>query len=73
MITYEEIISKKEKLALIGLGYVGLPIAIEFAKHIDVIGFDLNVEKIDKYKKGIDVTKEVGNDAIKKYNDGIYK
>jgi len=62
---YEEILSKKEKVSLIGLGYVGMPIAIAFAKKIDVIGFDLNKQKIDMYKSGIDPTKEVGDDAIK--------
>lgn len=62
---YEQLIEKKEKLALVGLGYVGMPIAVAFAKKIDVIGFDLNAAKIDLYKKGIDPTGEVGNDAIK--------
>ena len=65
MSLYEDIVAKKEKLALVGLGYVGMPIAVAFAKKIDVIGFDLNKAKIDLYKKGIDPTKEVGNDAIK--------
>lgn len=63
---FKELIEKKEKLALVGLGYVGLPIAVEFAKHIKTIGFDLNSDKIELYKKGIDVTKEVGNDEISK-------
>jgi len=62
---YKEIIEKREKIGLVGLGYVGLPIAIEFAKYAEVIGFDLNTEKIELYKKGIDVTKEVGDEAIK--------
>ena len=62
---YEQLIEKKEKLALVGLGYVGMPIAVAFAKKIDVIGFDLNAAKIDLYKKGIDPTGEVGNDAIR--------
>ena len=65
MSLYEDIVSKKEKLALVGLGYVGMPIAVAFARKIDVIGFDLNKAKIDLYKQGIDPTKEVGNDAIK--------
>lgn len=66
MSLYEKLIMKKEKLSLVGLGYVGMPIAVAFAKKgIDVIGFDLNVSKIDTYKKGIDPTKEVGNDVIK--------
>jgi UDP-N-acetyl-D-galactosamine dehydrogenase len=57
--------SNEEKIALVGLGYVGMPIAVEFSKKgIDVIGFDLNKEKIETYKKGIDPTNEVGDDEI---------
>ncbi len=62
---YNEIISKKEKIALVGLGYVGMPIAVEFAKHVDVIGFDINKAKVELYKQGFDPTKEVGDEAIK--------
>lgn len=62
---YNDIVSKKEKISLIGLGYVGMPIAVAFAKKIKVVGFDLNKEKIDLYKNGIDPTKEVGNEVIK--------
>lgn len=65
MSLYESIINKKEKLALIGLGYVGMPIAIAFAKKADVIGFDLNKEKIKLYRSGIDPTNEVGDETIK--------
>ncbi|MCR1871664.1 nucleotide sugar dehydrogenase [Mammaliicoccus lentus] len=53
-------------VAVIGMGYVGMPIAIEFAKKVEVIGFDINEEKIENYKKGIDVTNEVGNEIISK-------
>ena len=63
---YEKLINKEEKLSLVGLGYVGMPIAVAFAKKIDVIGYDLNDHKINLYKKGIDPTKEVGNDVISK-------
>lgn len=63
---YKELINKKEKIALIGLGYVGMPIAVAFAKKVNVIGFDLNKEKIDLYKSGIDPINEVGNDEIKR-------
>lgn len=63
---YEKIVNKKEKISLIGLGYVGMPIAVAFAKKVEVIGFDVNKEKIDLYKNGIDPTKEVGNEVIKK-------
>ena len=53
------------KIAVIGLGYVGMPLAIAFSKKVDVIGFDVNKEKINKYINGIDVTNEVGNDSLK--------
>lgn len=62
---YEDIVSGKEKLSLVGLGYVGMPIAVAFAKKIKVVGFDLNEAKINLYKSGIDPTNEVGNDVIK--------
>ncbi len=65
MSLYDDLIARKEKLALVGLGYVGMPIAVAFAKKTDVIGFDLNSEKIEKYKAGIDPTEEVGNEAIR--------
>lgn len=61
---YQGLISGEEKLALVGLGYVGMPIAVEFAKHINVIGFDINEKRVNEYKNGIDATNEVG-DAIK--------
>ncbi len=62
---YEKIVSGEEKLSLVGLGYVGMPIAVAFAKKIKVVGFDLNSKKIEQYKNGIDPTNEVGNDVIK--------
>ena len=62
---YERLINRQEKLALIGLGYVGMPIAVEFAKHVNVIGFNHNERRIQQYKAGIDPTNEVGKDAIK--------
>ena len=66
MSIYEKLVNKEEKLALVGLGYVGMPIAVAFAKKgLDVIGFDLNKEKIDLYKSGVDPTKEVGDEVIK--------
>lgn len=63
---FERLLKKEEKMSLVGLGYVGMPIAVAFAKKINVIGFDLNSKKIDLYKSGIDPTHEVGNDAISK-------
>lgn len=65
MSIYEELLNGKEKLSLVGLGYVGMPIAVAFAKKISVIGFDVNEAKVELYKKGIDVTKEVGDEALK--------
>lgn len=62
---YEQLINHENSLSLLGLGYVGMPIAVAFAKKINVIGFDLNADKIELYKSGIDPTKEVGNEAIK--------
>lgn len=62
---YEKLINKEEKLSLVGLGYVGMPIAVAFAKKVDVVGFDLNEKKIELYKSGVDPTNEVGDDAIK--------
>lgn len=62
---YDKICKREEKISLIGLGYVGMPIAVAFAKKADVIGFDLNTKKIDVYKSGIDPTNEVGDDVIK--------
>ncbi|GGB04248.1 UDP-N-acetyl-D-galactosamine dehydrogenase [Puia dinghuensis] len=56
---YEDLLSKKAKLAVIGLGYVGLPIALEFARKISVIGFDINAKRIDMMRHGIDPSKEV--------------
>ena len=62
---YKKLINKEEKLSLIGLGYVGMPIAIAFAKKVDVIGFDINRKKINLYKNGVDPTREVGDEEVK--------
>ena len=62
---YEKLLQGEEKLSLLGLGYVGMPIAVAFAQKLNVIGFDLNKEKIDLYKSGVDPTREVGDDAIR--------
>ena len=61
---YEKLLSGEEKLSLVGLGYVGMPIAVAFARKIKVVGFDLNEKKIALYKSGIDPTKEVGDEMI---------
>ncbi len=51
---YQDIIDKKAKVSIIGLGYVGLPIALAFAKKVSVIGFDINKGRIEMMKKGMD-------------------
>ncbi|NLM44205.1 MAG: nucleotide sugar dehydrogenase [Clostridiales bacterium] len=65
MSLYKKIVNKEEKISVIGLGYVGLPLAVAFAKKVSVIGFDINCNKIQFYKLGIDPTNEVGNEALK--------
>ena len=64
MSLYEDIRNGKEKISLVGLGYVGMPIAVAFARKVRVVGFDLNAEKIAAYKAGKDATCEVGDEAI---------
>ena len=61
---YQELVDKKEKLAVIGLGYVGLPIALEFAKKLSVIGFDINAGRIEMMKQGIDPSNELDKEAF---------
>ncbi len=59
MSIYSELLDKKAKLAVIGLGYVGLPIALEFARKISVIGFDINAKRISQMREGIDPSNEL--------------
>ena len=66
MTLYEKIVNQDEKIAVVGLGYVGMPIAVAFAKKVKVIGYDLNAAKIELYKQGLDPTNEVGAEGIKK-------
>lgn len=61
---YNKLVHKEAKLALVGLGYVGLPIALEFAKKISVIGFDINEERLAKMRQGTDPCKELEHDAF---------
>lgn len=61
---YQELIDKKKKLAVIGLGYVGLPIALEFAKKISVIGFDINADRIKLMENAIDPSNELESSAF---------
>ncbi|MEG0254908.1 nucleotide sugar dehydrogenase [Vagococcus sp.] len=68
MSLYEKIVNGKECISLIGLGYVGMPIAVAFSEKVKVIGYDVNEKKIEQYKNGIDPTLEVGNEKIKSSN-----
>jgi UDP-N-acetyl-D-galactosamine dehydrogenase len=61
---YQAIVKREEKISVVGLGYVGLPLAIAFARVADVVGYDISEEKITKYHQGIDVTQEVGDRAV---------
>ena len=65
---YQSILEKREKISLVGLGYVGMPLAVAFSSKVDVIGFDISDKKIQVYKRGIDPTKEVGDEVIRKSN-----
>ena len=62
---HEKIVNGEEKISLVGLGYVGMPIAVAFSKKAKVIGYDLNAAKIELYKSGVDPTNEVGGDVVK--------
>ena len=62
---HQELVQKKKKLAVLGLGYVGLPIALEFANTIDVIGFDINEQRLDKMRNGIDPSGELSAEQFK--------
>ncbi|MDX2133636.1 MAG: nucleotide sugar dehydrogenase [Saprospiraceae bacterium] len=61
---YTHLLSKEKSLAVIGLGYVGLPIALEFARHFRVIGFDINAARIDLMRQGIDPSRELDPEAF---------
>ena len=65
MSIYQDLINKKTKIAVVGLGYVGLPVAIEFAKIVNTIGFDLNEKRISELQNFIDINKETKSDEIK--------
>jgi len=62
---YDDLLNGETKLSVVGLGYVGMPIAVAFAKKIKVVGFDLNKQKIERYKAGVDPTREIGSEVIK--------
>ena len=61
---YESIVKNESKISVIGLGYVGLPLAIAFARVADVVGYNITRDRVEMYRKGIDVTKEVGDQAL---------
>ena len=61
---YSELLDKKKKIGVIGLGYVGLPIALEFANHFSVVGFDINEKRVDLMKQGIDPSQELEGSAF---------
>ena len=65
---YNKIIRKEAKVAVIGLGYVGLPIALEFAKSVPVIGFDINDSRLEMMRNKIDPSEELTSTAF----DGCY-
>jgi len=62
---FEKLVTRHTKLAVIGLGYVGLPIAVAMSKYFDVIGYDKNEAKISKYKSGVDITGDIGDQQLK--------
>ena len=62
---YEKLVAGEEKLSLVGLGYVGMPIAVAFARKIKVVGYNLNEKKIEPYRSGVDPTREVGDEVIR--------
>ncbi|MCB0624741.1 MAG: nucleotide sugar dehydrogenase, partial [Saprospiraceae bacterium] len=61
---YQELANKKKKIAVVGLGYVGLPLALEFAKHFQVIGFDISQERVEKMRNGFDPSNELPGSAF---------
>ncbi len=68
MVNFDNLLSKKEKICVVGLGYVGLPLAVLLAKKFAVVGFDINKQRIEELKKGIDKTGEVNESELKNTN-----
>ena len=56
--------SQEIKIGVLGMGYVGLPLAVEFSKHFEVIGYDINKERISELTKGKDLTREVSDNEL---------
>jgi len=68
MVTYESLASGKDKIAVVGLGYVGLPLAVHLSKYFDVVGYDLKKERVDELKAGTDRTLEITDEELKEAN-----
>ncbi|MBT8351474.1 MAG: nucleotide sugar dehydrogenase, partial [Deltaproteobacteria bacterium] len=68
MVTFKSLVERKDKVAVVGLGYVGLPLAVHLSEHFDVIGYDLKAERIKELKSGIDRTLEVSAEKLGKAN-----
>lgn len=62
---YNRVVAREEKIGVVGLGYVGLPLAVAFARKVDVVGYDASVDKINQYRNGVDVTGDVGDEVIR--------
>jgi len=65
MVTVESLTTQKDKIAVIGLGYVGLPLAIQLSKHFETVGYDLKSERIEELKSGCDRTLEVSEKYLR--------
>ena len=65
MITFEALQKRRQPLAVVGLGYVGLPLAVALSRHMDVLGFDINAGRIAELAQGHDRTREVSNEGLR--------
>ncbi len=66
MVTFKSLVERRDKIAVVGLGYVGLPLAVHLSEHFDVIGYDLKTERIEELKSGLDRTLEVSTEQLGK-------
>ena len=65
MVTFDSLIAREDKIAVVGLGYVGLPLAVQMSKHFEVVGYDLNSGRIKELKSGYDRTLEVSEEELR--------
>jgi len=65
MVRFEDLLFGREKVCVVGLGYVGLPLAVNLARHFEVVGFDLNERRIEELKRGVDSSREVSEEELK--------